>query len=100
GLTLFSNDPNIPGTGKFAAAGDPAVVFNPKSGLFDVICQAFGTKTGNQIQLLSTTFDPTKANPALNENLFYGGAAWTTPVAVVTGRGRGNQKGSNGQFPD
>ena len=100
GMTAFSNDPNIPGTGRFTASGDPAVVFNPKSGLFDVICQAFGGATGHQIQLLSTTFNPLKANPSLNENLSYGATAWTTPVAVAVGVGNGNQKGSNGQFPD
>lgn len=100
GLTRFTNDPNIPGTGKFDAAGDPSVAYNPRSGLFDVICQAFGTATGNQIQLLSTTFNAAKANPNANENQSYGAAAWTTPVAITTGTSNGSQKGSNGQFPD
>lgn len=100
GLTAFTNDPNIPGTGKFAAAGDPVVVYNPKSGVFDIVCQSFGTKTGNQIQLLSTTFNPANADPNADVNASYGAAAWTKPVAVVTGVSLGNQKGSNGQFPD
>lgn len=100
GLTRFTNDPNVPGTGKFAAAGDPSVTYNPKSGLFDVICQSFGTATGNQIQLLATTFDPSKANPNADENQSYGAAAWTTPVAITTGTSNGSQKGSNGNLPD
>lgn len=105
GLTAFTNDPNVPGTGTFAVAGDPAVVYNPASGHFDVICQAFGSATGNQIQLLSTTFDAAKADPNADENYSYGTAvggapAWTTPVAVTTGTSNGSQKGSNGQFPD
>lgn len=100
GFTAFTDDPNIPGTGTFAVAGDPAVVYNPKSGLFDVICQAFGSATGNQIQLLSTTFNPAKANPNAGENASYGAAAWTKPVAITTGKSNGSQKGSNGQFPD
>jgi hypothetical protein len=101
-FTSFSNtpgvDPILPT--KFAVAGDPAVVFNPRSNKFDVICQAFGTKSGNQIQLLSTTFDPTMANPNADVNLSYGAPAWTPQVAITTGKSGGSQKGSNGQFPD
>src|SRR5438105_3269726 len=56
GMTSFTNDPNVPGTGTFAIAGDPAVAYNPKFGQLDVVCQAFGKQAG-QIQLLATTFD-------------------------------------------
>src|SRR5207237_2832465 len=54
-FTAFSNTPGVDPIfpTQFAVAGDPSVVFNPKSNKFDVICQAFGTKTGNQIQLLA-----------------------------------------------
>ena len=98
-FTAFTNDPNVPGTGTFAIAGDPVVVYNPKSGLFDVICQAFGAPA-HQIQLLSTTFDVTKANPSLT-NSSYGLSAWRLPtVAITTGTSNGSQKGSNGKFPD
>ncbi len=101
-FTAFSNTPGVDPIfpTKFAIAGDPSVVFNPKSNKFDVICQAFGTKSGNQIQLLSTTFDPTKADPNADVNLSYGAAAWTPQVAIATGKSSGSQKGSNGQFPD
>ncbi len=101
-FTAFSNTPGVDPIfpTQFAIAGDPAVVFNPNSNKFDVICQAFGTRTGNQIQLLSETFDPTRADPNADENLSYGAAAWTPPVAIATGRSNGSQKGSNGQFPD
>ena len=101
-FTAFSNtpgvDPILPT--QFAIAGDPAVVYNPKSSKFDVICQAFGTKTGNQIQLLSTTFDPKKADPTANVNLSYGAAAWSPLEPVTTGTSNGSQKGSNGKLPD
>jgi hypothetical protein len=100
GFTAFTNDPNVDGTGRFGIAGDPAVAFNPKFGVFDVVCQAFGTKTGNQIQMLETTFDPSKADPNADVNTSHGAAAWTTPVAVATGKSNGSQKGSNGQLPD
>src|SRR5437763_2140981 len=85
GFTRFTNDPSVAGTGTFDVAGDPSVVFNPKSGLFDVICQVFGSKTGNQAQLLSTTFDASKANPNADVNASYGAAAWTAPVPVKIG---------------
>jgi hypothetical protein len=100
GLTQFTNDPEIPGTGRFIVAGDPSVVWNPKSGVFDVVCLAFGTKSGNQAQLLSTTFDTSKADPAAGENESYGADAWTTPVVVPAGTSKGSFKGSNGSFPD
>jgi hypothetical protein len=104
GLTTFTNDPSVPGTGTFTIAGDPAVAYNPKFGRFDVVCQAFGKKAG-QIQLLATTFDQTKANPSANVNFSYGAAVggapvWTTPVAISTGTANGSQKGSNGKLPD
>ncbi|HEX9234687.1 MAG TPA: sialidase family protein [Actinomycetota bacterium] len=105
GLTEFTNDPNIPGTGSFPIAGDPAVVFNPKSHLFDVVCQAFFGAPGQAMNLLSTTFDPAKADPNADENFSYGtqvggSLAWTTPVAVTTGTSNGTQKGGNGKFAD
>jgi hypothetical protein len=100
GLTEFTNDPNIPGTGTFTIAGDPSVAYNPKSGLFDVICQAFGAK-GGAIQLLSTTFDPAKANANADVNQSYGLGAWRLPATpITTGTSNGSQKGSNGKFPD
>src|SRR5438270_8557280 len=101
-FTAFSNTPGVDPIfpTKFTLAGDPSVVYNPKSRKFDVICQAFGTKTGNQIQMLSTTFDPTKADPTADVNLSYGAAAWSPLVAVTTGTSNGSQKGSNGKVPD
>jgi hypothetical protein len=100
GFTFFTNDPNVPGIGPFAVAGDPVVVYNPHSGLFDVICQSFGGLKGGQIQLLATTFDVTKADPNDPANS-YGLRAWRLPaVAVTTGTSNGSQKGSRGKLPD
>jgi hypothetical protein len=103
GLTNFTNSvdvaPLVPS--KFAIAGDPSVAWNPKSHKFDVICQAFGSKSGNQIQLLSTAFDPAVANPNADVNVSYGRAAWRLPATPVsTGKSNGSEKGSNGKFPD
>jgi hypothetical protein len=100
GLTAFTNDPSIPGTGTFAIAGDPAVAYNPKSHLFDVICQSFGAG-GGAVNLLSTTFNPATADPNADVNQSYGLNAWRLPAtAIVTGTSNGTQKGSNGKFPD
>lgn len=101
GFTSFTNDPNVPGTGIYAAAGDPVDLYNPKSGVFDVVCQAFGgLKNKGRIQLLSTTFDPAAADPA-DPAHSYGLDAWRLPaVAITTGTANGSQKGSNGNFPD
>ena len=103
-FTSFTNDPNLPGAGRFPIAGDPVVVWNPAFHTFDVICQAFGLKAG-QIQLLFATFDPARANASANENFSYGTAvggapAWTAPVPITTGKSNGSQKGSIGKFPD
>jgi hypothetical protein len=99
GFTFFTNDPNVPGTGPFAVAGDPVVVYNPSSGLFDVICQSFGGRNGHQIQLLSTTFDVTQADAGDPEHS-YGSGAWGDVTAITTGKSNGSQKGSNGKLPD
>jgi hypothetical protein len=100
GLTEFTNDPTIPGTGPYPIAGDPAVAYNPKSHRFDVICQAFGGQ-GGAISLLSTAFDPAKANPNADVNQSYGLSAWRLPATPIsTGTSNGTQKGSNGHFPD
>ena len=105
GLTRFTNDPDVSGTGSFEVAGDPAVAYNPRFGTFDVVCQAFNGSPPFEIQLMATTFDPAKANPAADVNFSYGSAvggapAWTEPAAVATGHSNGTQKGGNGQFPD
>src|SRR5262249_40854269 len=43
-FTSFTNDPNVPGAGRYPIAGDPVVVWNPKFNTFDVVCQSFGLK--------------------------------------------------------
>jgi hypothetical protein len=102
GFTSTTNDPNLPGTGSFPEAGDPAVAYNPRFGTFDVVCQAFGGG-GGAVNLLATTFNPALANPEAGENASYtspGHQPWTRPVAVASGASNGTEKGSNGHFPD
>jgi hypothetical protein len=101
GFTSFTNDPNVAGTGIYAVAGDPVDLYNPKSGLFDVICQSFGgLKNKSRVQLLATTFNPAAANPS-DPAASYGLGAWRLPaVPITTGTANGSEKGSNGNFPD
>lgn len=103
-FTSFTNDPNVPGAGTFPIAGDPVVVWNPKFGTFDVICQAFGGPA-HTINLQATTFNPALANAGANVNFSYGaqvgGApAWTGLVNITTGTSNGTEKGGQGKFPD
>jgi hypothetical protein len=103
GMTSFTNDPDVEPLvpSMYAIAGDPSVAYNPSSHKFDVICQAFGTKTGNQIQLMATTFDPALADPNADENESYGAAAWRLPASpVAAGVTPSQQRGQNGHFPD
>jgi hypothetical protein len=102
GFTMFTNDPSVPGLNPtFGIAGDPSVAYNPKFGNFVVMCQAFGAATGNQVQLLATTFDTRKVTNRNDTNGSYGLAAWRLPAtSVAIGTSNGSQKGSNGHFPD
>src|SRR4051812_4047382 len=91
GVTKYTNDPNVPGTGLYDAGGDPAIAFGP-DGTAYYVCQAFNFTPPYQIALLvSRSRD--------------GGRTWLDGVKdkltqVSTWNGNGKSKGSNGQFPD
>src|SRR2546425_1748605 len=51
GLTKFTNDPAVPGTGSFDVAGDPAVAFSPDGRTAYFVCQAFNVTPPFQIAL-------------------------------------------------
>ena len=92
GLTAFTNDPAVPGTGSYDAAGDPYVAFGP-NGTAYFVCQAFGFSSPFPIALLlSRSTD--------------GGRTWlaggtTQPLTLVSAwNGNGKSRGGNGQFPD
>ena len=88
GITKFTNDPNVPGTGAYDAGGDPAPAFGP-DGTAYYVCQAFNFTPPYQIALL------------LNRSTD-GGLTWQTHglTQISTWTGNGKSKGSNGQFPD
>src|SRR5207245_102945 len=92
GVTRFTNDPSVPGTGFCDAGGDPQVAFGP-DGTAYFVCQAFNFTSPFQINLLlSRSTD--------------GGRTWlqggaSQPVTVIASwTGNGKTKGSNGQFSD
>jgi hypothetical protein len=89
GMTTFTNDPNVPGTGAYGAAGDPTVAFSPDGSVAYFVCQAFNFTSPFQIaMLLNRSYD--------------GGRTWqqTGLTQITTDTGNGVSKGSNGQFPD
>lgn len=89
GVTKYTNDPSVPGTGAYDAGGDPTIAFSPDGKIAYYVCQAFNVTSPYQIALL------------LNRS-YDGGRTWQTSglTQVSTFTGNGVSKGSNGQFPD
>src|SRR5213083_3206642 len=89
GLTEFTNDPAVPGTGIYEAAGDPAVAFGP-DGTAYFACQAF---------IFSQPPFPIALFVSRSTD---GGRTWLDgvrekPVQVSQWNGNGKSRGDNGQ---
>src|SRR5438132_893293 len=90
GLTKYTNDPSVPGTGIYDAAGDPYVAFGP-DGTAYFACQAFNFPPPFAIALYGTLYR-TCANGAQGGkgSAMYastsadGGAGWSTPQQLGT----------------
>jgi hypothetical protein len=91
GITKYTNDPNVAGTGAYDAGGDPVVAFSPDGKTAYFVCQAFNFTPPYQIQLLLN-------RGTVKKN----GITWQTTglTPVSTWNGNGKTKGGNGQFPD
>ena len=89
GITSFTNDPLVDGTGAYDAGGDPTIAFSPSGNVAYYICQAFDFTSPFDIALL------------LNRS-YDGGITWQTTglVQVSTFHGNGTTSGSNGKFAD
>lgn len=92
GITKYTNDPSVPGTGIYDYAGDPAVAFDA-NGVAYFACFGYqGTPPYNVALFVSRSFD--------------GGKTWLkgppseplTQASVF--QGQGLTKGSTGQFAD
>jgi hypothetical protein len=91
GVTRFTNNPDVPGTGAFDAGGDPAVAFSPDGTTAYFVCQAFNVTSPFAIRLLFNRGTVTRS-----------GITWqTTGLTTVSAwNGNGKTRGGNGQFPD
>jgi len=91
GVTKFTNNPDVPGTGAYEVGGDPVVAFSPDGTTAYFVCQAFNFSPPYQAQLL------------LNRGTVSStGITWQTTglTPISTWNGKGKTKGGNGQFPD
>ncbi|HEX5245987.1 MAG TPA: sialidase family protein [Gaiellaceae bacterium] len=89
GITKYTNDPNVAGTGAYDAGGDPTIAFSPDGKVAYYVCQAFDFTSPYDIALL------------LNRS-YDGGFTWqqTGLVQISTFQGNGTTTGSNGKFAD
>ena len=89
GITTFTNDPLVAGTGAYDAGGDPTIAFSPDGKVAYYVCQAFDFTSPFDIALL------------LNRS-YDGGFTWQQAglVQVSTFQGNGTTTGSKGKFPD
>ena len=93
GITRYTNDPSVAGTGSYDYGGDPAVAFSPDGHTAYFTCFGYQAASPYGVALLlSRSTD--------------GGLTWTAggstaPLTLVSAfNGNGQAKGSTGQFPD
>ena len=89
-ITKYTNDPSIAGTGYYDYGGDPAVAFGPDGTAYFPCFGYQAVPPYGVVLLMNRSSD--------------GGRTWLTDptqVAVVSAfNGKGQAKGSTGQFPD
>ena len=92
GVTKYTNDPDVPGTGAYDFGGDPAVAFGPDGTAYFACFGYQGTSPYGVALLLSRSTD--------------GGRTWLSGgsgqrlTLVSAFQGNGRARGSTGQFPD
>jgi hypothetical protein len=92
GVTRYTNDPNVAGTGAYDFGGDPAVAFGPDGTAYFACFGYQASQPYGVALLLSRSTDGGKT-------WLRGGSA--APLALVSAfNGNGKARGSTGQFPD
>jgi hypothetical protein len=92
GITRFTNDPSVPGTGVYDFGGDPTVAFGPDGTAYFACFGYQASPPFGVALLLSRSTD--------------GGRTWlpggrANPLVLVSAfQGNGKARGSTGQFPD
>lgn len=92
GITKYTDDPSVAGTGAYDYGGDPAVAFGPDGTAYFACFGYQAAQPYGVVLLLSRSTD--------------GGRTWLTggpnqPLTLVTAfQGNGQARGSTGQFPD
>jgi len=92
GITRYTNDPSVPGTGAYDFGGDPAVAFAPDGTAYFACFGYQATPPYGVALLLSRSTD--------------GGVTWLSGgpghelTLVSAFQGNGKARGSTGQFPD
>lgn len=92
GITKYTNDPAVPGTGRYDYGGDPAVAFGP-DGVAYFACFGYQASSPHNVALLIS-----RSTDGGVTWLKGGSAEPLTQVAVW--QGNGISRGSTGQFPD
>lgn len=92
GVTRFTNDPAVAGTGRYDFGGDPSIAFGP-DGVAYYACFGYQARTPFNVALLMSRSTD-------------GGRTWLSGVGnqaltqVTVWQGNGISRGSTGQFPD
>ncbi|HYX80805.1 MAG TPA: sialidase family protein [Gemmatimonadales bacterium] len=94
GITKYTNDPAVAGTGVYDYAGDPAVAFSPDGNTAYFACFGYqGSPPYGVALFLSRSND--------GGRIWTGGVGTGAPLTLVSAfTGNGQAKGSTGQFPD
>jgi hypothetical protein len=92
GVTKYTNDPAVPGSGSYDYAGDPAIAFGPNGTAYYACFGYQAAQPYNVALLISRSTDG-------GRTWLKGGLAEPLTQAAVW-QGNGISKGSTGQFPD
>ena len=95
GVTKYTNDPAVAGTGLYDYGGDPAIAFDPtRPNVAYFACFGYqGTSPYNVVLLVSRSTDG-------GRTWLQGATAGEPLTQVAVWQGNGKSRGSTGQFPD